>query len=497
MQWVLMLTSTPFLTGFSTLLFGRAKTSEQEVLRQKRQRLRQQSLGEISAQFSEELPPEFVANLATTTRNRVYSQEVTFWAFLSQVFSEDASCARAVAQVQQWFKHQGLPIPSANTASYVEARQNLPDEMLQDIHHEVARQLDAQLGHGDLWRGRRLKAIDATSAQAPDTEANQIEYPQPSSQAPGCGLPVVQLVGLMDLNHGGWLDFAQGDIETGELRGFDQLLPYIVENDVVAADRLYSSYESIARITQRGADFIGRNHQARKVDFRRGKKLGPDERLVTWTKPRQQPKLSRLSDEEWERLPAQMSMRVIRYRGPGRDGKRRTRYVVTTLLDPKKYPAEEVTSIYFHRWEIELRFRDIKTTMGMELLRTQSPAMLRKEIMMHAIAYNLIRLLMLKAARLHDCNHRRLSFKGALQVVEQSAGNFAGTMPRPRVNQREREDLLARIAERVIPDRPGRNEPRKKKRRPKSYGWMQKPRRTHAEHFRSDETPRKILDEPA
>jgi hypothetical protein len=311
----------------------------------------------------------------------------------------------------------------------------------------------------------------------------------------GCGFPVIQLVGLIDLGHGGLRDFSHSDIVTGELRGHDQLESQLAEGDVLVADRLYSSYEVVARLQQRGVEFIGRNHQARKCDFRRGKKLGPNERIQVWKKPRQQPALSRLSEEEWTLLAEQMEIRIIRVKGPDREGERTTRYVVTTLLDAEKYPWDEVASLYVHRWEIELRFRDIKTTMGMELLRTEKPEMVRKEVLMHMIAYNIVRLLMLKAGIAAGVNHRRISFKGTLQVLEESRVSFEKVASSARAISIEKDNLLERIAERIVPDRPGRNEPRKKKRRPKSYGWLQRPRHEYFEHFTNPEPPRKILDE--
>ena len=253
----------------------------------------------------------------------------------------------------------------------------------------------------------------------------------------------------------------------------------------------------VARLKVKGGEFIGRNHQARKMDFRKGRKAGPNERIQTWRKPRRQPALSRLSVEEWEALPDELEMRIIRTKGPDREGKQRTRYVVTTLLDVVKYPWDEVASLYVHRWEIELRFRDIKTTMGMEMLRTKSPEMVRKEVLMHMIAYNAIRLLMLKAGKAYGVSHRRISFKGVIQVLEGCRGGFAKVSGKPRLEATEKENLLLRIAERVVIERPGRNEPRKKKRRPKSYGWLQKPRHAYFEHFRNENPPRKILDEAA
>lgn len=496
MRWVFMLTKIPFLTGFSTLLFGSAKRKRQEVLRAERREMRERSPGALSKQFAEEIPAEMVSRHASTKRTRVYSQEVTFWAFLTQVLSEDGSCAHAVAQVQQWMRARKLPVPSSKTGSYVAARQALPEAMLRSIHAELFARLEQNLPSEQLWRGHRVKAVDATSAQMPDTEENQAAYPQPSGQAEGCGFPVVQLVGLIDLGHGGFQDFAASPITTGEIRGFDQLEDHLAEGDVLVADRLYSSYEVVARLKLRGVEFIGRNHQARKLDFRKGRKVGPHERIQIWKRP---PKSAwcQLSTEQWERLPEELEMRIIRTMGPDREGKQRTRYVVTTLLDAERYPADEVASLYVHRWDIELRFRDIKTTMGMEMLRTKSPEMVLKEIMMHAIAYNVVRLLMLKAAATHQCSHRRIGFKSVLQVIDACRSGFERAANKPLLLDRERDDLFERIAERALAERPGRNEPRKKKRRPKSYGWMQRPRHAYFEHFRNEDPPIKILDEAA
>ena len=473
-----MLTKTPFLAGFSTLLCGRSKRKRQDVLADQRKGICERSPDGLSKQLSSEIPPELLSSQSTTQRDRIYPNEVTFWAFLAQILSEDGSCARAVARVQEWMLSKGLPIPSAATASYAEARKVLPMEMLREVNRSLCDQLDQSLSIDDCWRGFRVKAEDGTSAQMPDTPANQEAYPQPSGQAPGCGFPVIGLVGLIDLNHGGLRDFSENTVETGELRGHDQLEAYLTKGDRLVGDRFYSSYEGIARGKVKGVEFIGRNHQARKMDFRRGRKIGPNERLQKWKKPRQ-PALSRLPAEEWEALPEELEMRIIRTKGPNREGKQRTRYVVTTLVDAEKYPWEEVASLYVHRWEIELRFRDIKTTMGMEMLRTKSPEMVRKEVLMHMIAYNAIRLLMLKAGKACGVSHRRISFKGVIQVMEESRIGFEKASGKTRQEAKEKDNLLRRIAERVVIERPGRNEPRKKKRRPKSYGWLQKPRHSY------------------
>jgi len=218
-----MQNNTPFLTGFSALLCGRAKRKKQDQLRMENERLVAELPGGLSHQLSEELRAELLQSLSGSVRNREYPHEVTFWAFFSQVISQDASCAAAVARVQAWRRAQARKPASANTACYVRARKDLPEAMLQEVHKHLCEQLDMSVHAQSLWRGLRIRAVDGTSAQAPDTAANQSVYPQPSGQAIGCGFPVVQLVGLIDLGHGGLRDFAYSDTFTGELRGYDQL----------------------------------------------------------------------------------------------------------------------------------------------------------------------------------------------------------------------------------------------------------------------------------
>ena len=167
---------------------------------------------------------------------------------------------------------------------------------------------------------------------------------------------------------------------------------------------------------------------------------------------------------------------------------------MTTLLDSNAYPADEIVALYIHRWEIEVRFRDIKTILGMEMLRTKSPEMIEKELLMYQIVYNLMRLIMLKAAKEHGVNHRRLSFRGVQQVIHAFVKNFRSLVSRPLLRTKERAKMWAHIAERTVTERPGRNEPRRVKRRSKWTQWLQKPRHQYFEYFRCENPPMKILD---
>jgi hypothetical protein len=487
---------TPFLTGFSTHLFGSAKRETQDIVARKRRSLIEGTL-DLQQQFIDEIDPGLLQRHSRTQRNRHYPDHLTFWAFFSQVASDDASCAGAVARVQAWAEQRGLPVAGQSTSSYCEARASLPVEMLRAVNDSLYEQLDAHLPSKGHWRGLRPRAEDGTTAQMPDTEANAQEYPYWHGQQEGCAFPMVRLGGLIDLSHGGLCEFATSGMDTSELRNHRQLEDRLQAGDVFIADRLYSGYELIERLASKGVHYIGRTHKSRKIDFRKGRKIGPNERLVTWTKPYQLPKASILTKAQWQEVPNELPVRLIRCKGPDREGKQKTRYIVTTLLDPKVYPAEEVAALYLHRWEIEVRFRDIKTTLGMELLRTKSPAMIEKELLMYQIVYNLMRLVMLKAATAHRVNHRRLSFRGVQQVIQAFVENFRDLACHPLLRLRQRAKMWARIAERIVTERPGRNEPRRVKRRRKCTRWLQKLRHQYFEHFRCENPPMNILDNPA
>ena len=168
-------------------------------------------------------------------------------------------------------------------------------------------------------------------------------------------------------------------------------------------------------------------------------------------------------------------MRVLRFKLARRGFRPGSVTLATTLLDARAYPAREVAELYVRRWRIELWFRDLKTSMGMEVLRCQTPAMLHKELEMFFIAYNLIRCLMGQAAR---CNHvevQRLSFKGTVDAVRQ----FSVAIAQARSKKKQKQ-LIARLLEVIasdtVPERPGRREPRAVKRRPKPYQLLNRPR---------------------
>ena len=318
-----------------------------------------------------------------------------------------------------------------------------------------------------------LKVADGSSTSLPDTLQNQRAYPQSGGQSPGCGFPLLKLVGIFSLATGVLLDYAKGNKHQHEILLLQKLLQAFKPGDLLLADRGFSGYTLLAWLIGRGIPCVCRLHWRRPGDLRRGKRLGKNDRLLLWQKPQLKP--GYLSASLWKAIPEELAVRVIRYTLPTKGFRCRSITLVTTLLDAKAYPAEDIACLYARRWQIELWFRDIKTTMSMEVLRTKSPLMVHKELEMHFIAYNLIRCLMVQSSALHAMPLERLSFKGSLDAARQ----FSAAIAQARSTKKQKHllsQLLHAIARDPVPERPGRREPRAVKRRPKPYPLLNRPR---------------------
>ena len=410
---------------------------------------------------------------ASSSATAFFPPTITLWAFLAQVLDADGSCRQAVSRVIAFFQQQGLAPPSPETGAYCKARLRLPEGLLARLVHQTGADLEARLKRTALWHGLRLLIADGTGISMPDTPENQAAYPQPSGQAPGCGFPVLRLVGIFSLLTGALLQYALGPLHSSEMALFRALLRELTSGDLLVADRYYGVFAVIAGVQERHAHGLFRVAASRTTDFRRGKRLGKDDHLVAWQRPSLRPR--NLTDEEYDQLPAQLSLREVRGHIDVPGWRTREVILVTTLLDPVQYSRQELLDLYALRWQCELRLRDLKIALHMDVLRTLSPAMVRKELLAHLLAYNLIRTLLWTAGQQHHADPMRLSFKGALQHIRTFAPFLAATSTRTRAELFTQ--LLSVLARELVPKRPERVEPRLKKRRPKSYGWLQKPRR--------------------
>jgi len=440
---------------------------------QRVRQLRQQSLMHLDLLFGSFLPTELLSQSdeGPNSREQIYSVRRTFFGFLYQVLNPDCPCREVVRQIQSLFALVSSRHVSEDTGAYCLARGRLPLEILQRLRCAVATHAQKM---EELWHGFRVKVIDGTGVSMPDTLKNQRAYPQSSEQKPGCGFPWMKLVGVFSLGTGVLLDYARGNKHQHELNLLRRLLDMFKPGDLALADRGFSCYTLLALLALKEIPALFRLHQSRSGDLRRGKRLGKNDRLVVWTKPKNWERRY-LPLALWRRIPREMSVRILRYSLRRRGYRTRSLTLVTTLVDAQRYPARELALLYAKRWQIELWFRDIKTSMGMEVLRCQSPKMIHKELEMFLIAYNLIRCLMLQASRNYTVDVQRLSFKGTVDSVRQFSVAIA--QARSRKKQIKLIDkLFETMAADLVPERPGRREPRAVKRRPKPCAWLTKHR---------------------
>ena len=468
-----MALKTPFFKAFGPLLFGRAKTSVLTRL----QRL--QGLEDLYAVFGDLFPEKLLEPTAkgANSRQRRLPAVVTFWAFVAQVLSPKTSCREIAHRIEAWWRWGNLRSAGAVTPeAFCRARQRLSLDTLRLIAGQIAWTLERQVNRaGQLLPGRDVKIVDGTGVSMPDTPENQAVWPQPAGQKPGCGFPVLKLLGLFSLASGALLDHVTDRENVHDARLFHQLWSRLKKGDVLLADCAFCSYAAMAALLLRGIDTVVRLHQKRDADLRRGRRLGPHDRLVVWDKPKQCP--DTMSAEEFALLPAQLGVRLVRTIITARGFRTREVTIATTLLDPRLYPADAIRELYARRWNIELHFAQIKTTLEMDVLRCHKPQMIEKELQIHLIAYNLVRALMQKAAHLHDVPLERLSFKGSLDALRHSAQVIHASAQQPRKQAELINRLLQDIAADLVPHRLGRLEPRARKRRPKNYQLLTHPRR--------------------
>jgi hypothetical protein len=286
---------------------------------------------------------------------------------------------------------------------------------------------------------------------------------------------VAKVVALICWASGAVLESVIGPWSMSELRLWRDLWPALSPGEIVLADRLYCSFYDMVGVLRRRCDAVFRLHHRRPEDFRQGKRLGKNDRLVTWQRPQWSARPRGMNRKQWKALPASLTVRLIRF-AVGIPGFRcRSITVATTLLDPLEYPPAEIADLYRDRWLIELRFRDIKTTMGMEVLRGKTPDIVCKEIWTHLLAYNLIRCLMWQAAAQHGRPLHRLSLAGTVDRLN-ALDPYLQILQGSDLAKRLYDLLLRWIANDLLPDRPNRLEPRAVKRRPKEYARLNRPR---------------------
>jgi hypothetical protein len=285
--------------------------------------------------------------------DRIYSPLVTLWVFLGQVLSQDHSCRAAVARLIAHRVSRGQRPCSAETSAYCQARKRLPEEFFADVARKTGQALDNSANKEWLWKGHRVLAYDGSTVSMSDTTENQQAYPQPPQQQPGLGFPLARIAAFFSLSCGAVLDLAicsnagKGHSELGMLRKlWDLLRP----GDVMLADRYMCAWHEIYLLKQRGIDSVTRLHHCRRVDFRRGKRLGKGDHIVGWPRPY----IRSLSGLAQKQLPESLTIRETRVQVQQPGFRSRNIIVVSTLLDAEEVTASDLASLYRARWNAEV-----------------------------------------------------------------------------------------------------------------------------------------------
>jgi hypothetical protein len=444
--------------GWSRRLHGRRPVNPALSFKRRAATVSSLFVGQARELFGWLLPVSLLEN-APGFRDRLFPLPVVFWTFLCQILS-GTSCRSGVASVQVLQSRTGQALCSTNTAAFCKARLRFPVRLLLCFLRHLADGLAPR-------RGPRTWVIDGTTLSMPDTPANQARWPQTRSQKAGCGFPILRIVGLFDLATGVWIALAKGNYLSHERNLCRRLWRHLRPGDTLLADSGFCCWFTFALLQRKGVRVVMRNHSRRLPDPR-AVRLGEHDRLERWAKP-QRPKW--LDRATYEDLPSSIAVRVLSVTAdPGAGYRTRVLHLATTVTDPELLPAVEVGELYLRRWRVELFLDDAKTTLGMAVLKTRSPGMIHRELLMHVIAYNLIRALILQAGPATGA-----SFKGAIDRMARWLPELSAAVP-AKVRRRLVEDLLDAIAEDLVPERPYRREPRALKRRPKPFQLMNKPR---------------------
>lgn len=438
----------------------RTKTSKLKchvhLLRQQFAQTGRDCLGQA---FSTEEMQQVVAQEVGIYRERIYPPLVTMRLSIDQLLSTDQACQDSVGRWLSQRVADGQTACSLSTGPYCKARSRLPLGLPQRLCKQLGRRLELAVPPQWRWQGRTVKLFDATTISMPDTAQNQLAWPQSGAQKPGLGFPLARIGALLGLGSGAVIDYAVAPTKgksTGEQALLREVSRSLDEGDILLADALHSTWWALHLMAGRGVDVVMPTDGRRKVDCER-------DRLVWWPKPK---RAQWLSLERYQQMPEGIWVREV-----GVDGR-----VLVTTLNPGQAGAREIAALYAMRWNIEVDFRTLKAAMNMDVLRCKSPDMVRKEIALYLLTYNLVRWTMACAAQLADVTARALSFTTARRLI----CSFAVHLRRGTESDTAHlaAILLRSIARAVLPRRPDRIEPRAKKRRPKPLPLLTVPRAT-------------------
>lgn len=404
-------------------------------------------------------------------RDRVFNPVTTIWGFLSQVLSEDHSCRDAVSRIIAHRVANDHTVCSPNTASYCKARSRIITNVLSTLARQTAQELQTGVDRQWKWHGRSVFIVDGSHVSMPDTPENQAVYPQPPNQKPELGFPLARITVLLSLATGACHDLAIASYQgkgTGETNLFRRMYDTLKPGDVVVADALFDDYFIVWELNQRNIDLVARAQYERTGS--RLLETSPEGDLLVWQRPN---KPRGMTGAQYRAYPKSLAMRQVTVDARDKNNRARQFKVVTTILE-RSIDGKQIGDLFERRWEGEVDLRSIKSTMQMDILRCKTPDMVHKEIWTHLLAYNLLRTVMAVAADENDTEPRKVSFKGAKQALTAFAPKIEAAQPKDRA--RLIDAMLTTIAYHRVGGRPGRWEPRARKRRPKPGARLTQPR---------------------
>jgi len=456
--------------------FGPMRSSQTVV-----KELRHATLSQIESRLAPALPKDLLEKPKARdySRERIFPLFRTFWCWIWQVLQCNTSCREVVRQVQALFALEGGPSVDEATGAYCQARGKMPLALLEKALAASAKALEPKGQPRQALQRRPVKVLDASNFRLADTPTNRLDFPPPKSLPKGVGFPLLKVVVLFSLASGALLARATGNQLIHEVRICEALRAAFAKGDIILADRAYGLFAVLAWLQSLGLDVIARvPTRLRRVDFRRAKKrYRKGQGQFIWKKPNKACAFLPLT--EWLGLPTEITVRILRVQIQSPGIRTRQITLVTTLLDEVLYPAEEIIATYARRWRLEMCLDDLKTTLGMEHLSCRTPQMVQKELLAFFIAHNLLRWVMAESARSQKVDFERISFKGSLDAFRQWTQALA-RLGKSKRNAKKRAELWAcllhSLAADLVPERPGRREPRAVKKRSK-YPHLRLPRK--------------------
>lgn len=418
---------------------------------------------QIKRHFCQLLPASVIVHACRDAshrwRERKFDPVTTLHLFLLQVLNGNAAIVH--------LRH--LACSAVNAAAYCQARMRLPLAIFETLLDYTAHL--ASEGCTPLWRTMRIFLVDGTSSLTPDTRSIRKLFRQPANIKPGCGYPMAKVLALVDAASGAILRPLICSLFVHEASSVWGLHPSLQAGDLLIGDRAFCSYVHLILLKARGVFGLFRVHQRQNVSFRRGRrhgalgqptsrfirKLGRQDQLVEWVKPKLRPKW--MKKKQFDALSPSLIVRELRYHLEARGQRTRVVTIATTLIDPVLYPAEKIAELYGLRWQVETHFAQLKTSMKMSQLKCKTAEGVKKELLMYFIAYNLVCRILREAAERQKLPVRRISFTDAMRWLAHAG---------------EQDSLIVLV---VIPLRPDRHEPRVKKYLKYRYRPMTRPRR--------------------